>query len=156
MKIFIADYLPIKNKGEEAILRGIQSLYQEKFQKEIEFFVFGPNDIIVKHDNITSFPVDWCYPMYKKQQKFIGRLGLCRRLLCALMYRIGIFPYVRNIKKHEELLNAFKSSDIILLAHDGFYNTFCAGLGLFLKKNDLHYAVPGTGFMPLRKYDFFN
>ena len=36
MKIFIADYLPIKNKGEEALLRGIQSLYEEKYQKYLK------------------------------------------------------------------------------------------------------------------------
>ena len=154
MKIFIADFLPIKNKGEEALLRGIQSLYEEKFQENIEFFVFGPSDTIVKEDNITSFPVNWCYPMYKTPQKFIGRLGLVRKLICSLLFRVGIFLYVQNITKHQEVIEALRISDVILLAHNGFYNTFCAGLGLLLKKLGFHYSVPGTGFMPLSKYGF--
>ena len=92
MKIFIADFLPIKNKGEEAILRGIQSLYEEAFQENIELYVFGSSDTIVKEDNITSFPVNWCYPTYKYPQKFVGRMGLIRRLICAFFFRLGIFP----------------------------------------------------------------
>ena len=50
MKIFIADYLPIKNKGEEALLRGIQSLYEEKYHTDVElqgaFLVFSKKDIL--------------------------------------------------------------------------------------------------------------
>lgn len=154
MKIFIADFLPIKNKGEEALLRGIQSLYQDKFQTDIEFFVFGPDTMVVTEGNITSFPVDWCYPMYKNPEKFVGRLGMIRKLACAFLFRLGIFPYVRNISNHPEVIKALRNSDVILLAHDGFYNTFCAGLGLYFKKIGLHYSVPGTGFKPLPKYDF--
>ena len=156
MKIFIADFLPIKNKGEEAILRGIQSLYEEAFQENIELYVFGSSDTIVKEDNITSFPVNWCYPTYKYPQKFVGRMGLIRRLICAFFFRLGIFPYVSSISKHPEVLSALKAADVILLAHDGFYHTFCAGLGLYIKRMGLHYSVPGTGFRPIKKYSFAN
>lgn len=156
MKIFIADYLPIKNKGEEALLRGIQSLYEEKYQNKVEFFVFGPVNKIKQEGDITIFPVNWCYPQYQKPQLFEGRLGVIRRLLCAFLFRFGFFPYVRRISKHPEAIKALKTADVILIAHDGFYNTFCAGLGLYLKKNGLHYSVPGTGFMPVSKYSFAN
>ena len=30
MKVFIADYLPLANKGEEEIIRGIEALFRKK------------------------------------------------------------------------------------------------------------------------------
>ncbi len=156
MKIFIADYFPIKNKGEEALLRGIQSLYEEKYRTSVSFFVFGPVDKIYTNGNITSFPVNWCYPQYAKPQVFAGRLGLIRRIICTFLFRCGLSPYVDNISKHPEVICALFNSDVILLAHDGFYNPFCAGLGLYLNKIGLHYSVPGTGFKPISKYSFAN
>lgn len=156
MKIFIADYLPIKNKGEEALLRGIQSLYEDKYQKKVEFLVFGPVNKIKQEGDITVFPVNWCYPQYQKPQLFEGRLGIIRKIICAFLFRIGFFPYVSRISKHPEVINALKNTDVILIAHDGFYNTFCAGLGLYLKKQGLPYSVPGSGFMPIPKYSFAN
>ena len=155
MNIFIADYLPIKNKGEEALLRGIESLYKEKYKEDINFFVFGQSDEIEHDGNITSFPVKWCYPTYKYPKKFAGRVGFIKRLLCSLTYQIGLSPYVSEVEKHSEVMSAFAKADKILLAHDGFYNTFCAALGLFLKKKGYNYSVPGTGFMPQTKYGFF-
>lgn len=156
MNIFIADFLPIKNKGEEALLRGIESLYQEKYQTNIEFFVFGPVESTTKSGNITSFPVSWCYPMYKSPSLFMGRFGLIHKLLCTFLFRFGIFPYISNISKHPEVITALKSADVILLAHDGFYNTFCAGLGLYLKKMEVNYSILGSGFNPIPKYNFAN
>lgn len=154
MNIFIADYLPIKNKGEEALLRGIESLYHEKYKTEINFFVFGSEDSITRTDNITSFPVKWCYPSYKYPHRFVGRNGLIRKIICTILFRLGTFPYIRNISKHPEVIAALKQADVILLAHDGFYHTFCAGLGLYLKKLGMHYSVPGAGFFPMPKYRF--
>lgn len=156
MKIFIADYLPIKNKGEEALLRGIQSLYEEKYHTDVEFCVFGPVSEVCFDGNITSYPVEWCYPNFKYPNRFAGRIGLLKKLLCAFLYRLGVFPYVSNISKHPEVITALKSADFILIAHDGFYHTFCAGLGLYLKSLGLRYCVPGTGFKPIEKYSFAN
>lgn len=156
MKIFIADYLPTKNKGEEALLRGIQSLYEERYKQGIEFYVFGPVTKKTSEGNITSFPVDWCYPTYKSPQLFAGRIGLIRKIICTFLFRVGIFPYVSDISKHKEVLDALRESSVILIAHDGFYHTFCTGLGLYLKKLGFQYLVPGTGFKPIPKYGFVN
>lgn len=155
MRIFIADYLPIKNKGEEALLRGIQSLYEEKYQEDVQFYVFGQCDEITQDGNIISFPVKWCYPTYKYPSAFTGRKGLVRRLICALLFRIGFYPYVKRVSEHKEFVSALSLSDKILLAHDGFYHVFCAGLGLYLNKLGYHYSVPGAGFKPISKYSFF-
>ena len=87
MKIFIADYLPIKNKGEEALLRGIQSLYEEKYHTDVEFCVFGPVSEVCLDGNITSYPVEWCYPNFKYPNRFAGRIGLLKKLLCAFLYQ---------------------------------------------------------------------
>ena len=39
MKIFIADYLPLANKGEEEILRGIEALFKSK-DEEVFFRIW--------------------------------------------------------------------------------------------------------------------
>lgn len=100
---------PYKNKGEEALLRGIESLYKEKYKEDINFFVFGQSDEIEHDGNITSFPVKWCYPTYKYPKKFAGRVGFIKRLLCSLTYQIGLSPYVSEVEKHSEVMSALQS-----------------------------------------------
>ena len=62
MKIFVADYLPLANKGEEEILRGIETLFKKNGHEYVSFSVFGDVPSIEKVDNVTIYPVDICYP----------------------------------------------------------------------------------------------
>lgn len=142
MKIFIADYLPLANKGEEEILRGLESLYKKKGNGNISFSVFGDVIRTQQIGNVTVYPKTICYPPYKTK----GKLKVILDIFSAVMNVIGYYPYQKDINKHEELLDDLKTADVILIGHDGFFNLRCAMLGNYLHSLGFHYAILGAGF----------
>lgn len=142
MKIFIADYLPLANKGEEEILRGIETLFKNESSDSITFSVFGDVDEIQQIGNVTVYPKNICYPIYK----YSGKIKTLLDILKSLLDGIGIYQYKRNILNDDTLINDLKNSDKILIGHDGFFNLRCAQLGNFLYKKGLHYGILGAGF----------
>lgn len=153
-KIFIPDFLPLNNKGEEAILRGIETIYKEDNNDSIEFSIFDNVNKVEKKGNINIFPVQKIYPSFITGRSK-GKINRLITLICAALYRINIFPYVRNLKKNENLWDKILSSDIVLIGHDGFFNIFCAGIGNLLHRNSVKYAILGAGFYPPpKKYSF--
>lgn len=139
MKIFIADYLPLANKGEEEILRGIEALFKSKKDEEVFFSVFGDVNNTECVDNVTVYPKDICYPDN-------GHKGFVKTLLSifwGVLDEIGIYPYSKNLAG---VFESLKISDRILIGHDGFFNIRCAMLGNYLHRRGLHYAILGAGF----------
>jgi len=59
LHILVADYVPIANKGEEAIVRGIEDMLSD-------------GEAVTQQGNITVFPRDWIF-------RFEGRAGLSGR-----------------------------------------------------------------------------
>ena len=47
MKVFIADYVPLKNKGEEAIIRGIAEFFILQFNECIELILFDDSKCLI-------------------------------------------------------------------------------------------------------------
>lgn len=142
MKIFIADYLPLANKGEEEILRGLESLYNKTGKERISFSVFGDVTNIQRIGNVTIFPKSICYPPYKTR----GKVKVVADILKAGLNVLGFYPYKKEIKKNKGLVDSLKSADVILIGHDGFFNLRCAMLGNYLHSSGLHYAILGAGF----------
>lgn len=142
MKIFIADYLPLANKGEEEILRGIETLFKKTGKEEISFSVFGDVHDVQHIGNVTVYPKYFCYPDYKLRgkKKVLADIGK------ALLNYFGIYPYKTSLIRQENLLSELKSADVILLGHDGFFNLRCAMLGNYIHKLGLHYGIFGAGF----------
>lgn len=89
MKIFIADYLPLSNKGEEEILRGIESLFSKDNNEVINFCVFGDVQQKIQIGNVTIYPKNICYPTQKYKAKIRTIVGL----LWAFLGYIGFYPY---------------------------------------------------------------
>ena len=147
MKLFIADYLPLKNKGEEAILRGLESLFNKKYNEDIEFCVLDVINKPVKVGNVVIIPSDYCYPDFSNP-RMRGFKGSIKMLFICCLTILGVYPYRRRVKVN--LLPIIKEYDKVLLAHDGFMNPFCAALGLFLHKQCVDYSVIGAGFVPVQ------
>ena len=147
MKIFVADYLPLKNKGEEAIVRGLESLFKKKYNEDIEFCVLDVVNESLRVGDVDVFPSYYCYPNFSnpKMREFKGSLMML--IMCCITI-IGLYPYRRRVKQH--LIPKIKECDKVLLAHDGFMNPFCAALGLYLYKQGIDYSIIGAGFVPVR------
>lgn len=142
-KIFIADFLPLANKGEEEIIRGIETLYSDKIKDDVEFRVFGDVDEITNVGNVKVYPRSICYP---KEKFRTGKRRVLNDIWMAIKGYIGIYPYKSNILSHPELLHDIETCDKVLIGHDGFFNLKCALLGIFLSKNNIRFAILGAGF----------
>jgi len=57
--VLVADYVPLANKGEEAIIRGIEDLLRD--DRPVKIGLFDNVDEITHHDNIIVFPRDWVF-----------------------------------------------------------------------------------------------
>ena len=142
MKIFIADYLPLANKGEEEILRGLEALYNKTGEENIFFSVFGDVTSTQQIGNVTVYSKSICYPTYKSS----GKLKVLFDIIRAGLNVFGHYPYRKEINKHTELIDDLKTADVILIGHDGFFNLRCAMLGNYLHSVGLRYAILGAGF----------
>lgn len=154
--IFIADFLPLANKGEEEIIRGIETLYKKKYSSDIEFRVFGNVQETTQVGNVKVYPRDICYPL---DSKYEGKRKVLRDIWIAIKGYLGYYPYKNNMISYPELWEDIKSSDHVLIGHDGFFNLRCSLLGSFLARNRVNYAILGAGFnRPGKKiawiYDF--
>ena len=61
-KVFVADFVPFSNKGEEAIIRGIEDMLGGA-AAGMEIAVLGEEDRTVRCGNVTAFPCRWVYPI---------------------------------------------------------------------------------------------
>ena len=142
MKIFVADYLPLANKGEEEILRGIETLFKKNGLEHVSFSIFGDVSSIENVDNVTIYPTDICYPKEGSRGKIKYLIGI----FFAVLDLIGFYPYRRKIEKQKLLISDLRNSDTILIGHDGFFNIRCAILGNYLHRKGFKYGILGAGF----------
>lgn len=142
-KIFIADFLPLANKGEEEIIRGIETLYKCKIKDDVEFRVFGDVEKTVQVDNVVVYPRSICYPL---EQNYSGKKRIIRDTWMAIKGFWGVYPYKSNMEKNPNMMRDLCDCDKVLIGHDGFFNIRCSLLGLFLAKNGIKYSILGAGF----------
>lgn len=148
MRVFIADYLPLANKGEEEILRGIETLFKSRENMEMDFSVFGDVSNTIHIDNVTVYPKSICYPDYG----YSSRKRTLISIFWGILDIIGYYPYKKSLCSNNQVMGDLKESDTILIGHDGFFNIRCAMLGNFLHKKGFSYAILGAGFSrPSRK-----
>lgn len=154
IKVFIADFLPLKNKGEEAILRGIETLYKKKYNEEVCFFVF--DNVYEKQivGNVTILPRNMVYPDFKGK-KTNGYIGVLYSVLWNICYLLGFYLPITRKRNRAELLSTLNKCDKVIIGHDGFYNPFCAAFTILLKRRSIKYGILGAGFnRPSRHFSF--
>jgi hypothetical protein len=59
LHILIADYVPLANKGEEAIVRGIEDLLSDGRPVALGLFDNVPD--VARRGNVTIFPRQWLF-----------------------------------------------------------------------------------------------
>lgn len=130
LHILIADCVPIANKGEEAIVRGIEDTLSEGRPVALGLFDDVPEP--TQQDNITVFPRDWIF-------RFQGRSGLSgpsrvlRQILIALRLRCGLYGRLKNLvaggtKRCGPLRDFFGKAKYVLVGHDGVFGVESCGI----------------------------
>ena len=151
--IMIGDWVPLQNKGEEAIIRGIEDMYMNVApSSSVQIGLFDLVDNYQVKGNIHIFPLKWVYPYYDSflYKNFnIRKLFLIGKSICN---RLGLHNYSKNIfsDRYPELYNFIKSSEIVFVGHDGSFSPFGAGVLSVLQKHNVNTAIIGAGFTPNR------
>lgn len=144
--VLVADYVPLANKGEEAIIRGIEDLLRD--DRPVKIGLFDNVDEITHHDNIIVFPRDWVFRVSGEP------LSSCqyysKNLLISLQLRFGYNSRLNNLvyssrPKCRPLQDFFKRTELVLVGHDGVFCLESCGIIHLAKKAGKRVGILGSG-----------
>jgi len=124
-RILIADHVPLDNKGEEAIARGISDMLRD--DREVQIGLFDNVEQITHRPGITVFPSRWILRVESKQTlpEWGRTLG---QALVSLQLRLGWYSRLKRLVSssssiYRPLQEFFESAEYVVVGHDG---VFCA------------------------------
>jgi len=146
LHILIADYVPIANRGEEAIVRGIEDMLSDG--QPVRLGLFDNVAAVTQQDNITIFPREWIF-------RFEGRTGLSgsgRVLLqagIAAQLRFGAYGPLKNLtdagrEKCRALQDFFRRARYVLVGHDGVFGVESCGIVHLARKHRKRVGILGA------------
>lgn len=126
----MADYVPLANRGEEAIVRGIEDMLSGGRPVALGLFDNVPE--VAQTGNITIFPREWLF-------QFEGNAGLSKssRVLLqaavALQLRLGMYGKLKNLtaagdSRYRALQDFFERTRYVLVGHDGVFCVESCGI----------------------------
>jgi polysaccharide pyruvyl transferase WcaK-like protein len=143
--ILIADYVPLANKGEEAIIRGLEDMLRD--DRPIQIGLFGNVDQVSIDGNITVFPVNWIsrFPPETLSVWF----NRFKSIFVALQMAVGYYSRLKNLvspsdEKYRPLQEFFKRAEYILVGHDGTFRTESCGIIHLAKKDGKRVGIVGA------------
>lgn len=146
LHILVADYVPIANKGEEAIVRGIEDMLSGG--RPVALGLFGNVSEVTQKGNITIFPKDWVF-------RFEGNADLSPwtrvwvQAMIASQLRLGIYSKLKNFTKAGDakcrpLQEFFDRAEYVLVGHDGVFCVESCGLIQLAKKHGKRAGILGA------------
>jgi polysaccharide pyruvyl transferase WcaK-like protein len=138
-RVLVCEFVPIANKGEEAILRGYEDLIGRYGPVEITYFdrIQEP-----RHGStLVALPLHWL----ARIQPSPGR----RRIQLAKLY----FGYLADFHAlfrasavgRRPLQDAFQNADCVLVGHDGYFDIDSSGILLYAKRAGKRAGIFGCG-----------
>lgn len=159
--ILLADIVPLQNKGEEAIVRGIEDLFRGATGAHVRIGLFDEVHSPRTKDGITSFPLSNIFPFGDLEDAARNWASLCRRKLPACLADVflradnQLARVVRGTgPKDSELRTFFADADVVLAGHDGAFNVFSCGFLNFAKQEGKPVGILGTGSMGFNRLNF--
>jgi polysaccharide pyruvyl transferase WcaK-like protein len=152
LHILVADYVPIANKGEEAIVRGIEDMLSDGRPVALGLFDNVPH--VQQRDNITVFPRQWLF-RFEGNSALSGRGRILLQALIALQLRLGVYgPLRRLISPGTELADFFDRAQYVLVGHDGVFCVESCGIVHLAQKYGKRAGILGasTGIGSGRMY----
>lgn len=145
LQVFLGDYVPWRNKGEQAIIYGLQDMLSNG--REVYVTMFGPDHEPVVYGNVTILPYPWIFAtrlldLYQHRW---------RRLSTWILFRAGLYGRLNRLlhtrdPKYACITKAFREADLVLVGHDGF---FCIENCIMLKlakQAGKRCGILGSGF----------
>lgn len=151
IKIFMFDFVPLKNKGEEAILRGIEDLLKHQTNNDIEMYFFDEVKKVTVLNNFTLLPKEWIFKSKARSNIYLKRLikDITNKIAIRVDYFLATFLNVHSIRskiaKHNELLKLFNQCDLVLAGHDGVFSLIHSQVILYSKSINKSVGTFGAG-----------
>jgi polysaccharide pyruvyl transferase WcaK-like protein len=128
--ILIADYVPIANKGEEAIVRGMEDMLSAGRPAALGLFDNVPQ--VTQRDNITIFPRPWLFRL-QGNSTLSSRGRILLQAAIALQLRLGSYGRLRNLTgagaaECRPLQEFFRRAEYVLVGHDGVFGVESCGI----------------------------
>jgi polysaccharide pyruvyl transferase WcaK-like protein len=130
LHILIADYVPIANKGEEAIVRGIEDMLSEGQPVALGLFDNVPQ--VTQRENLTLFPRDWLF-RFEGNSALSGSGRILLQASISLQLRLGIYGPLQNLTSARTqacrpLADFFDRARYVLVGHDGVFGVESCGI----------------------------
>ena len=146
LHILVADYVPIANKGEEAIVRGIEDMLSDG--RPTALGLFGDVPDVVQTDNITIFPRTWVF-RFEGDAALSGGRRVLRQIAIAAQLRLGSNGQLKNLTPEGDLRcralqEFFERSDYVLVGHDGVFCIESCGIIHLAKRYGKRVGILGA------------
>jgi polysaccharide pyruvyl transferase WcaK-like protein len=130
LHILVADFVPLANKGEEAIVRGIEDMLSPGRPVAVGLFDNVPQ--VTQRGNITIFPREWLF-RFEGNAALSGRSRVWMQARLALQLRLGIYGPLRNLtaagrERYRPLADFFDRARYVLVGHDGVFGVESCGI----------------------------
>lgn len=145
--ILVADYVPLANKGEEAIIRGIEDVLSDG--RPVELGLFDNVQDVTRQDNITVFPRKWVFRT-EGGISLSGRQRVLSQILISLQMRLGIYSKLNHLvsssdSKHKPLHDFFNCADYVVVGHNGVFCPESCGVIHLARKAGKCTGILGSG-----------
>ena len=146
LHILVADYVPLANKGEEAIVRGMEDLLSGGRPVALGLFDNVPN--VTQQGNITIFPKDWVF-RFEGNARLSGGNRVFLQACIAAQLRLGAYGPLKNFtpagtKLARPLQEFFRRAEYVLVGHDGVFGVESCGIVHLAKKHGKRAGILGA------------
>jgi len=146
LQILVADYVPLANKGEEAIVRGIEDMLSP--DRPVVLGLFDDVPEVTQRDNITIFPRQWVF-RFEGNSALSGRGRILMQASIALQLRCGIYGPLGNLtsagaEQCHPLRDFFERAQHVLVGHDGVFSVESCGIIHLAKKHGKRAGILGA------------
>lgn len=130
MHILIADYVPLANKGEEAIVRGIEDMLSGG--RPVALGLFDNVQEATQRGNITIFPRQWLF-RFEGNSALSSRGRVLMQLWISAQLRMGRRGPLKNLttggsRACRPLQEFFERARYVLVGHDGVFCVESCGI----------------------------
>jgi len=144
--ILIADYVPIANKGEEAIVRGIEDMLSDG--RPVALGLFDNAEVVTQRGNITIFPRDWLF-RFEGNSRLSRRGRILMQAAIAAQLQLGIYGRLKNLTaagagQCRPLQEFFSRAEYVLVGHDGVFGVESCGIIHLAKRHGKRSGILGA------------
>ncbi|MEN6426444.1 MAG: polysaccharide pyruvyl transferase family protein [Phycisphaerales bacterium] len=156
LHILIADYVPLANKGEEAIVRGIEDMLSDRRPVALGLFDNVPE--VTQRGNVTIFPREWLF-RFEGNSALSSRGRVLVQMWISAQLRMGRYGPLKNLTTRGSdlcgpLQEFFERAQYVLVGHDGVFCVESCGIIHLAKRHGKRTGILGasTGIAGGRLY----